>query len=158
MRVPKNRIQTGKYTSGGEFLYKKTETPYQGYYYILNNLYYAGKEFKNDAPEIIKIASANILSFSSATSIFSALSGITSQKLRPPKIPSLPVGRIKTEEVRYFSKQINIQPTIIKEINKETYESLQTNDGLYQTIAVGSNQSIDDADKKMPGLKAFLLG
>jgi hypothetical protein len=157
MRVPKNRIQTGKYTSGGEFLYKKTDTPYQGHYYILNNFYYAGKEFKDDAPELIKIVNANKLSFSSATSIFSVISGITSQKLRSPKIPSIPVGKVRTEDIRYFSKQVNVQPTTIKEISKETYESLQTNE-LYQTTIVGPNQSLDEANKKMPGLKDFLKG
>ena len=40
MIVPNNIIQTGKYTSGNEFVYKLTNAFYQGYYYILDNSYY----------------------------------------------------------------------------------------------------------------------
>jgi hypothetical protein len=52
MRIPKNLIETGKYTSGKEFVYKITQTPFQGYYYILDNLYYVGKEYNKDAANI----------------------------------------------------------------------------------------------------------
>ena len=40
MRIPSNIIQTGKYTSGGEFVEKLTNKPYQGYYYELNGSLY----------------------------------------------------------------------------------------------------------------------
>ena len=34
---PKNRIITNLYTSGGEYIIKKTGLPYIGYYYSLYN-------------------------------------------------------------------------------------------------------------------------
>jgi len=52
MRIPANVIETGKYTSGGEFVYKLNQSPYKGYYYILNERFFEGKEYKADAQEI----------------------------------------------------------------------------------------------------------
>jgi hypothetical protein len=158
MKVPKNIIQTGKYTSGGEFYTKENQLPYKGYYYILNNSYYVGKEYNEKAPEIIKIQQANTMLFRGSTAIFSLLSGITSQMLKPPKITSVqPNTESNSVPERYFSSQINIEPTIIKEISKDTYDSLQGN-SLYQTTFIGPTQSINQAEKQLPGLKAFLEG
>jgi hypothetical protein len=162
MRIPKNIIQTNKYTSGKEFVYKLTQTPYQGYYYILNNLFYIGKEYNQDAPELIKITQSNTLLYNSKTAIFSVISGISSQFLKIPKIKSIQ-SNIESNSipVRYFSQQINIQPILIKEISKETYESIQEV-SLYKTTFIGNYngniQTLDQADKQMPGLKSFLLG
>ena len=162
MRIPKNIIQTSKYTSGKEFAYKITQVSYQGYYYILNNLFYVGKEYNQDAPELIRIAESNTLLYNKKTSIFSTISGISSQFLKIPKIKSIQnTTRDNSIKTRYFSQQINIQPIIIKEISKETYESIQEV-SLYKTTFVGNYngniQNLDQADKQMPGLKSFLLG
>jgi hypothetical protein len=156
MKVPKNIIQTGKYTSGGEFYTKENQLPYKGYYYILNNSYYVGKEYSEKAPEIIKIEQANTMLFNPSLAIFSIISGITSQSLQNPKVISVQ-SNIESNSVpeRYFSSKINIKPTIIKEISKDTYDSLQGN-SLYQTTFIGPTQSIDQAEKQLPGLKAWL--
>ena len=48
---------------------------------------------------------------------------------------------------------------IIKEIDENTYKSLITN-SLYQVTFIGTyqgkTQSIDEAEKQLPGIKAFL--
>jgi len=157
MRVPKNKIQTGKYTSGGEFVELISNKPYQGYYYKFNNKFYIGKEFNPDAIEIIRTQQQNQLYNQGQTiALFSFLSGITSQKLFSPRVPGvLPQGTNK--DIRYFSQQINVKPIIIKEITKEVYDSLQGNP-LYKTTFIGPTQDINQAEKQMPGLKAFLLG
>ena len=158
MKIPKNIIKTGKYTSGGEFYFKITQAPYKGYYYILNNSYYAGKEYSENASEIIKIQQTNNMLFRGSTAIFSAISGITSQMLKLPKITSIqPNTESNSVPERYFSSQINVKPTTIKEISKDTYDSLQGN-SFYKTTFIGSTQSIDQAEKQLPGLKAFLEG
>lgn len=156
MRVPKNIIQTGQYTSGKEFVYKKTQAPYKGYYYSLNDSYYVGKEYKEKADELIKIAQSNALLNNSSTALFSAISGITSQMLRPANTPAIQ-SNIESNNVpvRYFMRQVNIQPVTIKEISKPVYDSLQGNP-LYQTTFVSKDQNIDQADRQLPGLKAFL--
>jgi hypothetical protein len=121
-------------------------------------LYYTGKEYNETAPEIVKIQQTNNMLFRSSTAIFSSLSGITSQMLQSPKITSVqPNTESNSVPERYFSSQINIQPTIIKEISKDTYDSLQGN-ALYKTTFVGPNQTIDQAEREMPGLKTFLEG
>ena len=158
MKIPKNIIQTGKYTSGGEFYTKDQQVSYKGYYYILNDSYYAGKEYSNKAPELIKIEQANTMLFNPSLAIFSVISGITSQMLKSPKVISIQPN-IESNSVpeRYFSSQINIKPTLIKEISKNTYDSLQENP-LYQTTFIGPTQSIDQANNQLPGLKIWLLG
>ena len=158
MRIPKNIIETSKYTTGGELVYKESQTSYKGYYYILNNRYFVGKEYITTAPELIKIQQSNTLLYRPSTAIFSLVSGITSKSLRSPKIPSIqPNIESNLILARYFSQQVNVKPTIIKEISKETYDSLQGNP-LYNTTFVGPNQNIDQANQQMPGLKAFLIG
>ena len=158
MKIPANVIETGKYTSGGEFVYKSNQSPYKGYYYILNDRFFEGKEYKADAQEIIQIKESNTLLYRLATAAFSLASGITSQSLRQRPVPSVQsnIEGVFTP-IRYFSRKVNIKPTVIKEISKETYDSLQ-GDPLYQTTFVGPDQSIDQAEKQMPCLKAFVEG
>jgi len=156
MRVPKNKIQTGKYTSGGEFVESLTNKEYQGYYYGLNNKFYIGKEFNNSAAELVRIQQQNQLyNQSRSTALFSFISGIASQALTSPRVSGIPPQVVA--ETRYFSQQTNVNPITIKEVSKETYDSLQGN-ALYKTTFVGPNQTIDQAEKEMPGLKTFLEG
>lgn len=163
MRVPINKIQTGKYTSGNEFVEKITNTPYQGYYYELSNKFYVGKEFNPNAIEIIRIQQQNQLyNLSQDAALFSFLSGITSQALAQRRVFSVPFQEVSPPidldfDTRYFSQKVNTNPILIKEINRETYDSLQGNP-LYITTFIGSTQNIDQADQQMPGLKTWLLG
>ena len=93
----------------------------------------------------------------SSTALFSAISGITSQVLRAVKTPAIQ-SNIESNSVpiRYFMRQVNVQPVTIKEISKEAYDSVQGNP-LYQTTFVSKDQSIDQAERQLPGVKAFLL-
>jgi hypothetical protein len=54
-RIPSNRIVTGSYTAGKDYIYKESKNFYKGHFYKLNGSFYAGKEYKEDAPEIVKI-------------------------------------------------------------------------------------------------------
>lgn len=162
MRVPLNLIKTGKYTTGGEFVFKNTNASYKGYYYELNDSYFIGKKFNPEAEEIIKLKDSNLLLSNAATFIYSTISGITSQQLAPKKIQSIqPNMDTDIVPVRYFVKQTNIIPSSIKEVNEDTYNSV-LNNPLFQTTFVGKhngiNQSIDQANIQIPGLKSFLVG
>jgi hypothetical protein len=46
MRVPLSKITSGLYTSGGEYVDKKTQKPYKGYYYKLYGKFYVGKTYE----------------------------------------------------------------------------------------------------------------
>ena len=154
MRVPKNKIKTGKYTSGNEFVELLTNKAYQGYYYEMNSKFYIGKEFDTNAAELVRLQQQNQLyNQSRSTALFSFISGIASQALISPRVSGIPPQVVA--ETRYFSQQTNVKPITIKEISKETYDSLQGND-LYKTTFIGPDQTIDQAEKQMPGLKTFL--
>ena len=159
MRVPKNRIKEGKYTSGGELMDVSTNTPYKGYYYEMNGMKYAGKTFDPKAIQLSPIKDRNKLFNNVSTAIFSLVSGITSQAISPVSVSGKPVlnSGYPPADVKYYSKKLNVQPILIREIDENTYKSLQT-DPLYQTTFVGNGQTIDQAEKQMPGVKAFLQG
>ena len=70
--------------------------------------------------------------------------------------------------LRYFIKYIHTIPVYIKEIDFDTYNSVKNN-ALYQTVVLEYNTSaafrqggtfnmdeIEQADKKMPGIKLYL--
>jgi hypothetical protein len=156
MKVPKNIIQVGKYTSGGEFVEELSNKPYQGYYYELNGSLYTGKEYSVDAIKIIKKQAQNQLYNSTSTAMFSFMSGITSQQLSIPLINSV---SINTTSTRFFAQKINVNPIIIKEIDEKSYTSLQGTP-LYKTTFIGNyngvNQNVDQAEAQIPGLKTFL--
>ena len=163
MGVPKSNIVTGKYTSGGKFVELSSNTPYQGYYYELNNKFYSGKEYSPTAPEIIQIQSPekNRLLNSLPTAIYSLVSGVTSKSISTPPVNVIPseTNTKINKSVRFFCKKINSD--IIKEIDEQTYKSLQ-NQPIYQTTYIGvyldKAQSMEQAESQLSGVKAFLAG
>lgn len=164
MRIPSNIIQTGKYTSGNEFVEEKTNKPYQGYYYELNGSLYTGKEYNGNAIKIIKIKESNSLFNNLKTILFSAISGISSQSLSSVIIKGNPTdndGIPHGVTLSFYSKQLNFTPILIKSVDENTYISLQRN-AIYQTIYIGDYKgniiTADQAYSQMVGLKTFLEG
>ena len=160
MKVPLNIIQTDKYTSGDEFVEEVTNKPYQGYYYELNGSLYTGKEYSIDAIKIIKKQDQNQLYNSSNTALFSLVSGITSQQLAPTLVKGNPFSEFSHgDDLTFYSRQLNVNPIIIKSIDEKTYISLQGNP-LYKTTFIGNYngfiQNADQAYSQMPGLETFL--
>jgi hypothetical protein len=162
LRIPSNQIVKSKYTIGKEYIFESTYREYQGYYYELNGKLFAGKEFNINAPILVKINLSNInpLRTNPSTLVYGIISGIKLNTIPPPSIISK--SNIFTEK-RYFYKKINSNPILIKEINEDTFNSMQSNP-LYQTISVGipkggffANQSsLEVYDKIMPGIKLFI--
>lgn len=75
MNIPSNRIVTGSYTSGRDFVDKINKTYYKGYFYKLNGSYYASKNYDENAREI-EPASKSKGSFSNPDSLaYSILAG-----------------------------------------------------------------------------------
>ena len=165
IRIPKNIIVESKYTIGNEYILLSSYQRYQGYYYEMNGKYFAGNEFNQNAPELQKIISPksnNLLKIASGF-LFGKLSGINiNQKQTPTSVIYQPTEEDYSRgySIRYFYKKINITPLIIKETNKENYDSL-INDPLYQVVlikwdGVRFNNDLTQAEQQMPGLKAFL--
>lgn len=151
MRIPKNLIKEGLYTKGGEFINSKTNTIYQGYYSEFNGNYFIGKNYTPDSIQLNK----NI----SKTKKISRLFSFKQEDLE------------KGYSMRYFMKKSS-GPIIIKEIDEETYKNIQKDINFisvklkFYTTNIGEGQDykggffnekeLNEADKKMPGLKLFL--
>jgi len=141
--IPKNIITEDQYTRGGELFKLNTGEPYQGFYCIIGNKYYTGKTYLSTSAELIKKQPSSIANPPSS------FKGINSTN--------------NTFEKRYFAKKLNINPFLIREINAETYLML-SKDPLYQTVVLdgvqifSGSKSLDEAEKKMTGIKSFLLG
>lgn len=163
MRVPKNIISESLYTQGNEFVDVKTNVPYQGYYYEYNTKFYAGREFDIKSPEIIKIKESNSLLNNISTVVFSAISGISSQAIASSVVKGNPIngGLSHGSNLTFYSKQLNVNPILIKSIDENTYLSLQK-DSIYQTTYIGDYKgyiiTADQAYAQMSGLKEFLEG
>jgi hypothetical protein len=160
MRIPSNIIKTN-YTAGKEYMYLSSNKEYQGYYYEINDRFYIGKEFKANSPEIIKIEIINTLLAQASTYVYGLVSGIKSSQLSSPKFNSLSKTDLDTDtegDETYYIKKLNVNPTIIKQINKKTFDELRQ-DPFHQVISLKPDRSnLDQADKQMPGLKSFILG
>lgn len=161
IRIPKNQIQF-KYTSGKEYVVESTYREYQGYYYELNGKKFAGKEFNSNALTLIPIpknstsTGLNSLLLQAATFVYGKASGTKLNNIKIPSLVKEDNPNLDTEGVEtYYAKKINTD--VIKQINKETYNSLKTNT-IYITVIVKADYSnIDEANKVMPGVKDFIL-
>lgn len=158
MKIPANIIKYN-YTSGNEYVYILDYKYYQGYYYEINNKFFAGKEFNINSPELVKITNnnANTLLTQASTYVYGFLS---KTKLNNNKPASFFYN--EKEPNRYFLSKVNITPTLIKEVNEETFKNFQ-NDPLYTSVSLsykgGFNENeLNEAEKQMPGLKTFLEG
>jgi hypothetical protein len=160
--IPKNSIAI-KSTPGGEYVELRTNTPYKGYYYEYKNKLYAGKEFVvSGSIELVGINDTNKLLNNSSTSIYSSITGFTSQLLQTPPITTLASqsGRHRDNSVTHFyCKKYN--DSIIKEIDENTYLNLKNN-SLYITTYTGPYNNItqthSEAIAQMPELDGFLVG
>jgi hypothetical protein len=155
MRIPANIITENKYTIGKEFINRKTHKLYQGYYYELNNKFFAGKEFNTKAPEIIRITSSkfNPLLDNPKTAAYAKISKVRLDNQSPSSI----IYQYDSN-ARYFCYQIIDK--IIKEINKETFNKFKINP-LYLTAMLSyttgfNSKELDETEKQIPGIKAFV--
>ena len=170
MRVPKNIIVTSKYTQGNEYMYANTQESYQGYYYELNGKTFVGKTFDVYSLELLRITPSNINTFltKASTYVYGAISGIKLKDTKPKSYIFQPTEEevLNSSSTRYFSKQLNETPTIIKEINKSNYDELSQNP-LYKTISIkyiNTNKNTGDFDPvelskavtQIPELNTFL--
>jgi hypothetical protein len=165
IRIPKNKIKENKYTSGGEFIEEITNKEYKGYYCEFNNSFYSGKNFDSKSSlKLIKFKDRNKFLNNSSLAAFSLLKGLTSKHFQIPKINNIPTKRYlvsNNSNPQFYYTEINKTPTIIREIDEDTYKTIQKNP-LYKTSYVGEykgkTQTLNEADQQIPGLKFFLGG
>lgn len=141
--VPSDKILENQYTKGNEFI-DSTGKDYQGYYCVVaGNKYYTGKTYN------IK-------------------SKILSPILITPQLPSPTSLPPQNTSTRYFLKKINEFPISIKEVDELTYNTYKISP-LYQSAMIKmlnidnrvytviiDDESLNQAEAQMPGLKTFL--
>lgn len=151
IQIPKSRILENQYTNGtgiGKNIalrFVKSKIPYIGYYVVVNgNKYFTGKTYddKSKPLERYNIIAAAASAVAAAGSIVTKANSLSSKNV-----------------VRYFYKDLTVKDISIKEIDKNAYDKLAgTLSSNYQVISYNSVvQSLDDINKEMPGLKAFLV-
>lgn len=151
IQIPKSRILENQYTNGtgiGKNLalrFVRSKIPYVGYYVIVNgNKYFTGKAYSDKSKPLEKY---NILA---AAASLVAIAGSVATKAN---------SLSSRDVVRYFYKDLTVKDISIKEIDKDAYNKLAgTLASNYQVISYNSaTQSLDEVDKQMPGLRAFLV-
>ena len=165
MRIPANTITENQYTIGNEFMYLATNKEYQGYYYIYNDRYFTGKTYNSNTSSLelvsIKEKNTNLFLTQASTYIYGLVSGKAFKKLSSPKFNSIIKSDLDTDQEgveTYYAKKLNTTPFLIKQINKETFQSLKS-DPFYQVVSLNPSYSnLEEAEKQMPGIKAFLRG
>jgi len=166
MRFPKNQLKENQYTSGGEFINPTTNSVYSGFYWENNGRYFIGKTLDFTSTEIKKITSGAIKRLNVFNSLPSSVHGVLSSNsvtflANSTSIPAGIPSNSNKGAIRYFVKQTNSTPILIREVNQDTFKQIRSNP-IYQTIAikreniyVGSNE-LDTAEAIFPGIKGFL--
>jgi hypothetical protein len=153
IQIPKNRILENQYTNGtgiGKNIalrFTKSKIPYIGFYNVINGTkYFTGKLYTETSKPLEKY---NILA--TAAKVVAAAGSVATQanSLLGPKAST----------VRYFYKDLTSKDVIIKEIDKDAYNKLQSSASLsYQVISFNpKTQTLDEVNKQMPGLREFLV-
>jgi len=170
-RTPKNRIKTGKYTHGGEYVIASSGTEYKGYYYVENGVAYAGKDSTvYPTKTLLELTPVNFMAdIASTTGFFTdaynfAKSNLETaktiaDKVFPPKPIQQSSGVPKTGTHNYIQKN---NEAIIREIDSmDPMFSNFIKDPTYKIVSINFDlrdidQQITEGEKQIPGLKTFV--
>ena len=160
--IPKSRIVENQYTNGTgignniTLRFPNTKKPYIGSYSVINgSKYYSGKEYIESSKLLEQyklpinpsaIVSAGSIPTLAAVSISGA---ILSGNGNSPSSSS---------PIRYFYKDLTSSSNLIKQIDKKAYDQLSDKlSNTYQVISYNRDtQTLEEVNKQMPGLAAFL--
>ena len=172
MKIPLNQIKSNQYTSGGELVEKTSFKEYKGYYYVIGDKYFSGKEYNPKTIELVKNSpqTSKVNSFSGDTLkyFYSAAPAIQNIISKPQSVSGIntnpsPLTSENKITNRYFIKKQNTTPVLIKEVSEDTFNN--TTDPIYIKVSLkfdpaqgGFNkEQVDYVDKyQMQGLKVFL--
>jgi len=160
--IPKSRIQESLYTNGtgiGKNIalrYISDKKPYIGSYNIVNgNKYSTGKTFNDNSKPLEKY---NLLA--TAASTIAAAGSIPTLGAFSDSVNILSSNESlpQPSSTRYFYKDLGTSNISIKEINKNAYNQLANQPSSnYQVISYDlTTQTLEEVNKQMPGLAAFL--
>jgi len=119
MYYPKSEISSVNYTSGNEFVVKRSRVPYKGYYYATNDgRFFSGKEYTATTVEIIKEEDTLFLKNSTSPTFYYPM----------PNDADYNNGSF----TRYVTKRVNSGLETITEVNEAEFNRT-SRDPLYIT-------------------------
>ena len=151
-QIPKSRILENQYTNGtglGNNLalrFASSKIPYIGFYNIISGTkYFSGAKYTETSSSLEKY---DILAAAAS------LVGVTSIATKTNSL----IG-VNNPGVRYFYKDLTAFDILIKEISKDSYNKFNGMSSMsYQVISYNpETQDLEDVNKEMPGLIAFLV-
>lgn len=145
MYFPKNKIKTGLYSNGGEFVYEDSKALFSGYYYSLyDGTFFEGKSPTENNKKIIKASNPNISSdFPSFTPTVSDSGSALNKDFRvdtsSPSLQNkaiiLPTNQVQNLPVPYFPKPSSFDYSIgqfsryfCKKTNENVFLEINQND------------------------------
>jgi len=162
LRVPSDQVVESRYTTRGEFKEAISLKDYKGYYYEFNNKYFVGETFDVNALELIptRLREPNPLLANLASFTYGVVAAAAASALMNKTKPTSHVFQYEST-TRYYS--YSIKEKIIKEINKENFDAIQSSKSnvLFTTVSLSynggfNNVELDEAEKKIPGIKTFV--
>jgi hypothetical protein len=156
MYFPKNKIKTGLYSNGGEFIYEDNQSPFSGYYYSLyDGTFFEGKSPVKNNRKLTKSTNPNIsISFDPLPPTVSDSGSVLNKDFRldtsvsslQNKALIIPTGQIQNlptsyypkpspfdysigQFLRYFCRKTN--ENVFLEINQNDYASLYNQNKNY---------------------------
>jgi hypothetical protein len=151
-QIPKSRILENQYTNGtglGNNLalrFASSKIPYIGFYSVISGTkYFSGATYTETSSPLEKY---DILAAAAS------LVGVTSIATKANSLID-----VDNPIVRYFYKDLTASDILIKEISKDSYNKFNGMSSMsYQVISYNpETQTLEDANKEMPGLTAFLV-
>ena len=147
--IPKSRILENQYTNGTgigsniTLRFTDNKTPYIGFYTVINGAkYYSGKTYTGNSKLLERYVvplNPNVIASAGSIPLNTFSSNINGGS-------------------RYFYKDLTSPSNLIKEVDKKAYDQLAGKlSNTYQVISYNSNiQTLEEVNKQMPGLAAFL--
>jgi hypothetical protein len=151
-QIPKSRILENQYTNGtglGNNLalrFASSKIPYIGFYNIISGTkYFTGAKYTEQSAALEKY------------SIVAAVASLANVGTVVTKANSLIDAN--NPGIRYFYKDLTKPDIFIKEIDRNNYNKLNGMSSMtYEVISYNpQTQTLEEVNKQMPGLTAFLV-
>jgi hypothetical protein len=151
-QIPKSRILENQYTNGtglGNNLalrFVSSKIPYIGFYSVISSTkYFSGATYTEQSAPLEKY---DILAAAAS------LVGVVGIAVKANSLVDA-----DNAGIRYFYKDLTASDILIKEISKDSYNKLNGISSMtYQVISYNpETQTLEEVNKQMPGLTAFLV-
>ena len=130
MRLPKSQLKENQYTSGNEFIDTSNNRVYSGYYFEANGRFFIGKTFNLTAIELKRITPTEITNLNVINNLPPTLPISISTKIATSVMSNntsvTGISNNGVSNFRYFSKQTNTSPIIIKEVSQDTFNNIKS--------------------------------